>query len=91
MDAISEDKYGRDEGSGNKTNLSNSFTSKKSFEAGYLTSKNAKKGGDNTKKNVKAIKNFNYLIPHAKKVFNFLQHAIIQALICQHFDLEWHI
>ena len=65
--------------SNNKTNLLNSFTSKKSLGAGYLASKGVKKdggnpnsGGDNTKKDIKAARGSDYLTPGAKKAFNFL-------------------
>ena len=42
---------------------------------GYLTSGGAKKGGGNTKKDVKAAKGCNYLTLVTKKVFNRLLHA----------------
>ena len=68
--------------SSNETNLLNLSASKKSTRAGYLTSKDVKKGGNNpkksggnTKKGIKAAKRSNYLIPGAKKPFNLLRHA----------------
>ena len=79
------------ESGGNGTNLSNSSTSKKSIGAGYLTSGGAKKGGGNTKKGFKAAKGSDYLFSAAKKAFNHLWHAFIQAFILQHFKLEWCI
>ena len=78
---------------GNKTNLSNLFTFKKSIGAGYLTSKgsrkgseNSKKGSHNTKKCVKADRGSNYLTPNTKKIFNHLRHAFTQAPILYHFN-----
>ena len=41
---------------GNETNLSNPSASKRSTEAGYLTSKGAKKSGNKTKKGVQAVR-----------------------------------
>ena len=83
------------ENGGNKTNLSNSSTSKMFIGTGYLTFQGAKKGGGNPnsnsgniKKSVKAAKGSNYLTPSAKKTFNLLQHAFIQAPIFQHFNPE---
>ena len=65
-------QVGRSKGGANKTNLLNSFTSKKSIEAGYLTSKGIKRGGGNTKKWVKAAKSSDYLTSGAKRGFNLL-------------------
>ena len=70
-----EDEDGESENDGDKTNLSNPSTSKKSTGASYLIFEGGKKVGGNTKKDFKAAKSFNYLILGAKKVFNFLQHA----------------
>ena len=67
-----KDKVVRGESDGNKTNLSNSFMSKKSTRAGYLTSGGAKRGEGNNKKGVKAAKTPNYLNSAAKKAFNHL-------------------
>ena len=50
IDAADEDKVGGDKNYDNKTNLSNPSTSKRSIKAGYLTSKSAKKGGNNPKR-----------------------------------------
>ena len=79
IDIEGNNEFGRNEGGGNKTNLSNSFVSKKSIGTSYLTFKNAKKGdgnpnssGGNTKKCVKANKDFNYQIIGIKKAFNIL-------------------
>ena len=58
---------------------------------GYLISEGAKKSGGNTKKGVKNARSPNYLNLAAKKTFNYLWHAFIQAFIFQHFDLERHI
>ena len=83
-----EKEVGESESGGNKMNLSNLSSSKKSIRAGYLTSKgikkggnNPKRGGGNTKKGVKVTRGSDYLIPDIKKVFNHLQHAFTQALI----------
>ena len=62
---------------GCKTNLSNPSVSKKSTKTCYLTSGGAKRGGGNTKKDVKAAKGSNYLTSDAKKVFNYLRHPFI--------------
>ena len=62
-----------DKSGGNETNLSNPFASTRSTEAGYLTSKGAKKGGGNTKKGVKAATDSDYLTPAAKRAFNHLR------------------
>ena len=69
---------------GNKTNLLNSSSSKKSIKTGYLISKNAKKSGGNskngngnTKKGVKAARSFNYLTLGTPKAFNLSQYAFI--------------
>ena len=68
------DKYKVDggENSGNKTNLSNPFVSKRSTRAGYLNFGGAKRGSGKTKKGVKGARGFNYLTLVAKKVFNHL-------------------
>ena len=63
IDVADENEFG--ENGGNKTNLSNSFTSTRSTRAGYLTSECAKRGGSNTKKGVKAARDSNYLTPIA--------------------------
>ena len=88
INAANENEVGRYKSGGNETILSNLFASKKFTKAGYPISKNAKKGGknpkkngNNTKKDVIAAKNFNYLTSNAKKAFNYLRHAFIQALI----------
>ena len=80
------DKNEVGESGGNKTNLSNLSISKKSTKAGYLIFNDRKKGSGNIKKDVKAAKDSNYLILDAKKAFNLLRYAFIQALIFQHFD-----
>ena len=80
IDVVDKNEVGKN--GGNKTNLSNLSTSKKSTGAGYLTSKGAKKGGNNpkrangnTKKGIKAARGFNYLTPDTKKTFNYLRHV----------------
>ena len=77
IDAAGNNEVNKGENGGNETNLSNSFASKKSIEAGYLISKRTKKdggnpnsGSNNTKKSVKAAKSSDYLTPDAKKAFN---------------------
>ena len=67
-----------------------SSVSKKLTRAGYLSS-GAKKDDQAIKRGGKSARGSEYLTPDAKKAFNFLQHTFIQALIFQHFDLEWHI
>ena len=64
----------------------------------YLTSKDAKKGGNNSekggnniKKVVKAVRCSNYLTLDAKKGFNHIWHIFTQVPILQHFDPERHI
>ena len=64
---------------------------KKSIEASYLTSGGVKKGGGNTKKNVKVAKGLNYSTLAAKKTLNHLWYALTQAPIFQYFDPKWHI
>ena len=98
IDAANEDEVDGGASGGNKTNLSNLFTLKKSIEADYFSYKGAAKGGDNlkrgignTKKGVKAARGSNYLIPGAKKVFNHLRHAFTQAPILQHFNPQRQI
>ena len=86
-----ENEFGTDKSDGNETNLSNSSALKRSTGAGYLTSGGVKKGDGNTKKSVKAARVSDYLIPDAKKNFNHLRYAFIQAPLFQHFDPEWHI
>ena len=85
------DKNEVGESGSNETNLSNPSTSTKSTGAGYLTSGGAKKGIGNNKKGVEAVRDSNYLTPATKKVFNHLRYAFTEALILQHFDLEWHM
>ena len=41
--------------------------------------------------NIKATREFTFLISNAKKVFNYLRLAFIKAVILQHFDLESYI
>ena len=84
IDVAKEDEIGRSKSGDNKTNLSNPSASKKFTRASYLTSKGAKKGGNNfkrgggnTKKGIKTARNSNYLTPDAKKAFNHLRHAFI--------------
>ena len=89
IDMVDKDEVNEDDGNG--TNLSNPSASMKSIGACYLISGDAKKGGSNIKKSVKAAKGSDYLTPVAKKAFNHLCHTFIQAPIFQHFDLEWHI
>ena len=67
INVVDEDQV--DESGGNETNLSNSSTSTRSTSVGYLTSKG---GNGNTKKDIKAAKSSDYLIPAAKKDFNQL-------------------
>ena len=88
-DVVDEDEVG--ESGGNEMNLLNTSASTRSTRAGYLIFGGAKKGGNNTKKGVKAAKDFDYLTPAAKKAFNYLRHAFTQAPILQHFDPERHI
>ena len=79
INAPDEDEVGGNEINSNKTNLSNQSILKKSTGTSYLTfesakksSDNPKKGGSNSKKDVKAIRGSNYLILDAKKTFNHL-------------------
>ena len=74
-----EDEFGGVDSGGNKTNLSNLSISKIFIGTGYLNSKGAKKSNGkmnsscgNIEKNVKAVKNYDYLISNAKKTFNHL-------------------
>ena len=67
ISVVYEDEIGRSESDGNETNLSNPFASKRSTKTGYITLGGAKKGGGNTKKGVKAIRDPNYLIPAIKR------------------------
>ena len=64
------DKNEVDESGGNETNLSNPSASTRFTKAGYLTSKGAKKGNSNIKKDVKTARSSDYLIPAAKKPLN---------------------
>ena len=96
IDATNDNEFG--ESGGNETNLSNPSVSKKSTKASYLNSKSAricgnnlKKGCSNNKKGVKAAIGYNYLIPNAKKVFNYLWHMFTQVPILQHFVPKRHI
>ena len=75
IDMADENKIGGGKNNDNKTNLSKLFTSKKSTKAGYLTSRGAKKGGGNTKKDVEVTRDSDYLIPAIKKAFNHLRYA----------------
>ena len=61
-----EDENSESESAVDETNLSNPSTSKRSTRVAYLTSKGAKRGGNNTKKSVKAAKDPDYPIPAAK-------------------------
>ena len=70
IDVADKDEISKSNGNG--TNLSNPSMSMRSIKAGYLTSGGAKRGGGNTKKNVKAAKCSDYLTPAAKKAFNLL-------------------
>ena len=74
-DTANKDKIDRGKSGANETNLSKLSMSKKSTGADHLTSKDAKKGGSNMPKGVKAAKGSNYLIPDAKKAFNHLRHT----------------
>ena len=91
IDLAIEDEFGESKNIGNKTNLSNLSTSKKSTKVGYLTFEGAEKGGGNIAKGVEASKSSNYLILDVKKTFNLLWQVFTQAFILQHFDPEWHI
>ena len=62
IDVASKNEDGRDKGNSNKTNLSNSFISKKFTRAGYLTFKDSKKSGGSIRKDVRATRGSNYLI-----------------------------
>ena len=92
INATSDKDIGGSESNSNETNLLNLSVSKKSIRAGYLIFKSTKRIGDNnTKKDVKAIRGFNYLTLSAKKAFNLLWHAFTQAPILQYFNSEWNI
>ena len=41
--------------------------------------------------NIEAIRKTNFLIPNAKRAFNYLKLAFIEALILQNFNLKSHI
>ena len=86
-----EDAVGRSESGGNKTNLSNPSTSKRSTKIDYLTSKDNKRGSGNIKKGIEAARGFDYLTPNSKKAFNHLQHTFIKAPILQYFDPNQYI
>ena len=75
INAANEDKVGRNESGGNKTNLSNLFASKKSTGAGYLIFESAKKGCGNIKKGVKAARGSDYPTENTKKAFNYSRYA----------------
>ena len=75
INAANEDEFSDGESDGNKTNLSNSSTSKRFIRAGYLTLRGTKKGGGNTKNNGIAARGSDYLNSTAKKAFNYLRHA----------------
>ena len=88
IDMADKYKVNRSENGGNKTNLSNLFTSKRSTGASYLTfggakkdGDNPKRGGGNTKKGVKSAKGSNYLTSDAQKTFNHLQYTFTPVLI----------
>ena len=85
------DKDEINESGGNGTNLSNPSASTRSTGTDDLTSRHAKRGGGNTKKGVKDVKNSDYPIPATKKAFNYLRHVFTQASIFQHFDPKRHI
>ena len=72
IDAADEDEVGGSKSDVNKTNLSNPSALKKFTRAGYLTFKDTKRGGGNTKKGVEVAKGSDYLISAIKKVFNHL-------------------
>ena len=59
IDVPDIDKVGEDKSDGNATNLLNLSGSKRSTGSDYLTSGGAKKGGNNTKKGVKATRGRN--------------------------------
>ena len=59
IDVADKDDVG--ESGDNWMNLSNPFVSTRYTKAGYLTSGGAKRGSGNTKKGVKANKDFDYL------------------------------
>ena len=69
-DEVSDGESGADE-----TNLSNLSALKKSIRTVYLIFGGIKRGGSNTKKDIKATKGPNYLILAAKKAFNHLRYA----------------
>ena len=85
INEVDEDEVDGGESCGNKKNLSNPSMSKN------LTLKDAKRGGGNIKKGVKAARGYDYLTPDIKNAFNYLRHAFTQAPIFQHFDPERHI
>ena len=82
IDAADKNEVDEGESGGDETNLLNPSASKRSTRAGYLTSRKAKKGGNNTKKaggntkkGVEAARGSDYLTLDAKKAFNHLRHA----------------
>ena len=79
IDMADEDKV--DKNDGNETNLSNSSAFRRSIWAGYLTFRNAKRGGCNTKKGVKAARDSDYLTLAVKNAFNHSRHAFTQLPI----------
>ena len=75
IDMADKDKF--DESGGDGINLSNLSALTKSTGAGYLTFGGAKRGGGNTKKGVKAVTDFDYLILTTKTAFNHLRHTFL--------------
>ena len=67
-------------GGGNSNGIKSIITSKKSTKADYLNFEGTVGARD-----------FRYLIPDVKKVFNHLRHAFTKAPILQHFDPERYI
>ena len=67
-----------------------SSISKKLTRVVNLTSV-TKKSNQIAKNDGKDVWGYKYLIPGIKKVFKPLQHAFIQTLILEHFDLKKHI
>ena len=88
IDAVSNNKIDGGKNIGNKTNLSNSFASKKFIRADYLIFKcikksggNSNNSGNNTKKGVKIARGSDYLTLGNKKAFNCLWHTFTQTFI----------
>ena len=73
IDIANKDEVSEVESGGNEINLSNLFASKKSTEAGYLTSKGPKKDSNNSEKGVKAAKGSDHLSANTRKAFNYLR------------------